>query len=169
MGLGKTIAVVSLMARTMDAARVFAYGPIQKITLRVNKAAPTAEPPLTAAHFAGQVWGMSDSLSTPFEESSMLIDSDGTGKNGKGKGKRETQKELADAARQARIKAKSRATLIICPLSTITNWEDQFKEHWAGEEEVVGGTTFTPVNNPTSSAQASNLFRLPTQYLIRTL
>ncbi len=131
MGLGKTIAVVSLMARTMESARVFAYGPIQKITLRVNKAAPTAEPPLTAAHFAGQVWGMPDSLSTPFEESSMLIDSDGTGKNGKGKGKRETQKELADAARQARIKAKSRATLIICPLSTITNWEDQFKEHWA--------------------------------------
>lgn len=137
MGLGKTISVVSLMANTMDTARVFAYGPIQKITLRVPKSAP--EPPLTAAHFAGTVWGMPETAEDL--ESSSLEASNALGKNGKGKGKRETQKELVETARAARIKAKSRATLIVCPLSTIANWEDQFKEHWAGEVSVVGGTS----------------------------
>jgi SWI/SNF-related matrix-associated actin-dependent regulator of chromatin subfamily A3 len=149
MGLGKTISVVSLMGNTMDAARVFAYGPIQKITLRVPKAAP--EPPLTAAHFAGTVWGMPDASGdldpTSIDSTSAL------GKNGKGKGKRETLKELMEAARAARIKAKSRATLIVCPLSTIANWEDQFKEHWAGEVTVVGGTSGPAI--PCSAQQAA--------------
>jgi hypothetical protein len=45
----------------------------------------------------------------------------------------------ADYTRVSRIKAKSRATLIICPLSTVSNWEDQFREHWRGEVTVIGG------------------------------
>jgi SWI/SNF-related matrix-associated actin-dependent regulator of chromatin subfamily A3 len=144
MGLGKTISIVSLMANTMDASRVFAFGPMKKITLRVAKTQAEA-PPLTAANFAAQVWGMPDNAgdidSNAEMEGASALGGGAGGKNGKGKGKRETQKEQLDAARVARIKAKSRATLIICPLSTIANWEDQFREHWAGEVGVVGGTS----------------------------
>jgi len=150
MGLGKTISIVSLMANTMDASRVFAFGPMKKITLRVAKTQAEA-PPLTAANFAAQVWGMPDNAGDIDSNAEMGAASGlgggAGGKNGKGKGKRETQKEQLDAARVARIKAKSRATLIICPLSTIANWEEQFREHWAGEVNVVGGTgSSTPSN-----------------------
>jgi SWI/SNF-related matrix-associated actin-dependent regulator of chromatin subfamily A3 len=142
MGLGKTIAVVSLIGNTLDSARIFAYGPLPKITLKVAKTAP--EPPLTAAHFAMSVWGMPDaSTSNPEKEN-------GTPTGKKGKGKREEHRALEESARAARLKAKSRATLIVCPLSTIANWEDQFKEHWAGEVTVVGGASGVP---PAGGAQ----------------
>jgi SNF2 family DNA or RNA helicase len=49
------------------------------------------------------------------------------------------EKWQAEYARLSRIKVRSRATLIVCPLSTVVNWEDQFKEHWAGEVQVIGG------------------------------
>ncbi len=52
---------------------------------------------------------------------------------------REQDRVEAQYARACRIKMKSRATLIICPLSTVVNWEDQFKEHWRGEVIVCGG------------------------------
>ncbi|KAF8323271.1 hypothetical protein DL93DRAFT_2123795 [Clavulina sp. PMI_390] len=143
MGLGKTISIVSLMANTLEPSRLFAYGPMKKITLRVAKAQAEA-PPLTAANFAAQVWGMPENAGDIDSASELdgLSSGFGSGSGGKGKkGKRETQREQLDAARMARIKVKSRATLIICPLSTIANWEDQFREHWAGEVNVVGGTS----------------------------
>lgn len=58
---------------------------------------------------------------------------------GKAKASKDKDKMEADYARACRIKIKSRATLIICPLSTVSNWEDQFREHWKGEVTVVGG------------------------------
>ncbi len=57
----------------------------------------------------------------------------------KAKMQRENDKWEVHFTRQRRIKVRSRATLIICPLSTVANWEDQFREHWAGEVKVVGG------------------------------
>lgn len=60
--------------------------------------------------------------------------------------------------RACRIKMKSRATLIICPLSTVVNWEDQFKEHWKGEVTVCGGASAganslpSTTNTPPSAA-----------------
>ncbi|KAF8917650.1 SNF2 family N-terminal domain-containing protein [Mucidula mucida] len=57
----------------------------------------------------------------------------------KAKAQREQEKLESEYLRASRIKAKSRATLIICPLSTVSNWEDQFREHWKGEVTVVGG------------------------------
>lgn len=36
---------------------------------------------------------------------------------------------------------KSRGTLLVCPMSTISNWEDQIREHWNGRVEVIGGAT----------------------------
>ena len=56
--------------------------------------------------------------------------------------------------RACRIKMKSRATLIICPLSTVVNWEDQFKEHWKGEVTVCGGAAAGANSSGSSSAPA---------------
>ena len=58
---------------------------------------------------------------------------------GKAKAARAQDKLEAEYVRAYRIKAKSRATLIVCPLSTVANWEDQFREHWSGEVSIVGG------------------------------
>lgn len=126
MGLGKTITCVSLIASTLPAARAFGDSP-----LAPRPPAPmvhsNSEPALTASHFQGAVWNMPDS-------------SHGSGRS-KGKGKLEEKKEADDYYRACRIKTKSRGTLIVCPLSTVVNWEDQFKEHWAGEVAVVGGNS----------------------------
>ena len=48
---------------------------------------------------------------------------------------------------------KSRATLIICPLSTVVNWEDQLKDHWRGEVTVCGGqsSVLPSVSQPSTS------------------
>lgn len=138
MGLGKTISVVSLMAATLDAARVFAYGPLPKLTLKVAKAAP--EVPLTSNQFMSSVWGLPENPSSA-ASSSLSTNAPAAATKAKGKGKREEQRARDQTTRAARIKLKSRATLIVCPLSTIVNWEDQFKEHWAGEVLVVGGAS----------------------------
>lgn len=123
MGLGKTITCVSLIAATLPSARAFASTPLEKVQ-------PPGRPPdAPGAHqFAGSVWGMPE----PQDLSGM------SAKN-KAKAQRLQEKLEADYARVTRIKAKSRATLIICPLSTVANWEDQFREHWKGEVQVVGG------------------------------
>lgn len=122
MGLGKTITCVSLIASTLDSAETFASRP-----LRVPSPPDRFGDALSATHFAGSVWGMPD------------IPDGTTSTKGKAKMTKDQDKAEAEYARACRIKAKSRATLIICPLSTVSNWEDQFREHWRGEVFVVGG------------------------------
>ncbi|KAI6118995.1 SNF2 family N-terminal domain-containing protein [Pisolithus croceorrhizus] len=127
MGLGKTITCVSLIAATLDSADAFASSPLE-----VPPPPPErnrSEDIVSAAHFSGSVWGMPDVTETITVSSSK----------GKAKAVKEQDKAEAEYARACRIKAKSRATLIICPLSTVSNWEDQFREHWRGEVFVVGG------------------------------
>lgn len=126
MGLGKTITCVSLLAATLAASQKFASSPIDTAARPADSDAPDA------THFSGAVWGMPEADSTPT--------------NAKGRAKAQKQQERAeqDYIRTCRIKAKSRATLIICPLSTVSNWEDQFREHWKGEVQVVGGSGACP-------------------------
>ena len=125
MGLGKTITCVSLIAATLKSAREFGSREIEK---------PPAPPKtldesyLSASHFSGAVWGMPE----------MRVEHASSSK-GKGKAAKEQDKLTAEYTRARRIKANSRATLIVCPLSTVSNWEDQFREHWKGEVTVVGG------------------------------
>lgn len=123
MGLGKTITCVSLIAATLSSARQYAATPI------MHPCTPPehSEPPLTADHFAGSVWGM------PTQHGNS------SSSKGKARSNREQGREQAGYARACRIKVRSRATLIVCPLSTVVNWEDQFREHWRGEVHVVGG------------------------------
>ncbi|CAL1695094.1 unnamed protein product [Somion occarium] len=137
MGLGKTISCVALIAATMNSAQQFASSPLQ-LPPPPQEAVPD-EPPLTADHFAGTVWGTPQLAPQP------------TSAKAKAKQARENDKAYAEYTRACRLKAKSRATLIICPLSTVVNWEDQFREHWQGQVTVVGGgggtscgQTFTP-------------------------
>ncbi|KAF9566150.1 hypothetical protein CPC08DRAFT_683038 [Agrocybe pediades] len=121
MGLGKTISCVSLIASTLDSAITFASSPLDSVPMHTPMA--TAPSP---AHFAGSVWGMPEVSNS----------------TAKGKAKADKAQDKLDLlyARSCRIKAKSRATLIICPLSTVSNWEDQFREHWKGEVHVLGGS-----------------------------
>ncbi|PFH54824.1 hypothetical protein AMATHDRAFT_135139 [Amanita thiersii Skay4041] len=70
--------------------------------------------------------------------------------SGKGKAKvaKAQEKYETQYARACRIKIKSRATLIVCPLSTVSNWEDQFREHWKGEVTVSGGSGASCIPSP---------------------
>ncbi|KAL1687389.1 SNF2 family N-terminal domain-containing protein [Schizophyllum commune] len=129
MGLGKTITCVSLIANTLKSAHAFANTPLER--------APAPPGSIGAddydgSQFAGSVWGMPTQYG-------------GISAKEKAKQQRLTERQQADYARCCRIKAKSRATLIICPLSTVSNWEDQFKEHWRGEVRVTGGASGTCV------------------------
>lgn len=124
MGLGKTITCVSLMAATLNSSLEFAATP-----LTVPEPPPDVHsaPMLSADHFAGAVWGMPAPAQQP------------TSAKAKAKQNRDQDKMEAEYTRACRIKRRSRATLIVCPLSTVVNWEDQFREHWQGEVYVVGG------------------------------
>ncbi|KAI0307676.1 SNF2 family N-terminal domain-containing protein [Multifurca ochricompacta] len=128
MGLGKTITTVSLIAATLRSAKAFEAAPVIRpkppsAVLHVSR--------LTAEHFTGRVWGM-PSPST--SASSIAI--------AKSKGKEAKAQDLAEEqyARACRIKCKSRTTLVVCPLSTVANWEEQFREHWNGPVLVLGGS-----------------------------
>jgi SWI/SNF-related matrix-associated actin-dependent regulator of chromatin subfamily A3 len=126
MGLGKTITCVSLMGATLNSSIAFAASPLDTISppsSRVEKLEPD--------HFAGSVWGMPDTSQGSRSSTSSKA---------KAKAERLHDKQEAEYARHCRIKVKSRATLIICPLSTVSNWEEQFRDHWKGEVSVVGGS-----------------------------
>jgi SWI/SNF-related matrix-associated actin-dependent regulator of chromatin subfamily A3 len=144
MGLGKTISCVALIAATLPSAQNFATTPLDP-----PQPPSPPEPALSAEHFAGSVWGMP---AMPLEPTSS---------KGKAKAVRQCEKLEAEYVRMCRIKTKSRATLIVCPLSTVVNWEEQFREHWRGEVEVVGGSggictsATTPAILPTSSSQGT--------------
>jgi len=75
----------------------------------------------------------------------------------KAKAAKAQEKAEEDYVRATRIKVKSRATLIICPLSTVANWEDQFREHWNGEVTVFGGSgsCSAPAATPSTTASAT--------------
>lgn len=159
MGLGKTITVVSLIANTLTSASNYAG----TLPIRAPAPAPPPKPivkesaPLTAAHFAGSVWGMPD-VSDDEEETVVATPSAptpsmaGLSAKAKSKMKAAEQRSAEELSRAARIKTKSRATLVVCPLSTVVNWEDQFKEHWAGEVIIVGGATGIPIAPSASSS-----------------
>jgi SWI/SNF-related matrix-associated actin-dependent regulator of chromatin subfamily A3 len=126
MGLGKTITSVSLIAATLQVAKAFEVVPLvpPKPPIPVHH-----ESDLTAEHFGGRVWGM------PSPSTS-------TSTSAKAKAKEARAQDLAEEqyARVCRIKCRSRATLVVCPLSTVANWEDQFREHWGGTVQVLGGS-----------------------------
>lgn len=135
MGLGKTITCVSLIAATLSTAQQFSTTPLPPPT-KSPLDEEIASTSLSASHFVGGVWGMPD-----------VAPSSGGSHAKQARLQKEQEKWETECARARRIKVRSRATLIVCPLSTVVNWEDQFREHWAGDVQIVGG----PGSNASSS------------------
>jgi SWI/SNF-related matrix-associated actin-dependent regulator of chromatin subfamily A3 len=148
MGLGKTITCVSLIASTLSSAVEFASVAVEKPSPPLLQS--STDPDVTAGHFAGSVWGMPESV---VESSSSKA---------KAKATKVQDKLYAEYARVCRIRTRSRATLIICPLSTVSNWEDQFREHWKGNVSVVGGcsTSSSKDINPRAGNSACSPIRV---------
>ncbi|KDQ30973.1 hypothetical protein PLEOSDRAFT_1054121 [Pleurotus ostreatus PC15] len=137
MGLGKTITCVSLIAATLSASRAFAAEPLTPV------APPSGHMDPDASEFAGSVWGMPENNGASSSKAQA-------------KAARNQEKMDSEYARACRIKVRSRATLILCPLSTVSNWEDQFKDHWKGDVTIVGGSSgCAPPPLPSASSGSS--------------
>lgn len=134
MGLGKTIVIIALIANTLVEARRFAASQPNKSrdtdsfdALAVHPAGKAAgQPKISTADFKSPLFG----LMTQAGSSIAGIAGTGTNKAGKKKEtKTQRKREDAEAARLERLRIRSRATLIVCPLSTVVNWESQLDEH----------------------------------------
>lgn len=140
MGLGKSLSIVSLVASTIGTARKFEIKPLKEVHApSKSKSSSTStstsdhedEPEssssaVDASHFQGAVFGMPDMTAK-------------TARQQQSDAKRKADRAIEAHARRSRIKVRSRATLIVCPLTTVSNWEDQFMEHWAGPVTVCAG------------------------------
>nr|XP_018265349.1 DNA repair protein RAD5 [Kwoniella dejecticola CBS 10117]OBR87507.1 DNA repair protein RAD5 [Kwoniella dejecticola CBS 10117] len=124
MGLGKTLSVVSLVAATRSSAHDWAKSKIERLTPTPGE--PEKDDSDLKSSFKTKVFGMPD------------LEANGVDSKGK-KRKRDAELGKALSARRSRIAVKSKGTLLVCPMSTIANWEDQIKEHWNGPVEIVGG------------------------------
>nr|XP_019008370.1 DNA repair protein RAD5 [Kwoniella pini CBS 10737]OCF47151.1 DNA repair protein RAD5 [Kwoniella pini CBS 10737] len=124
MGLGKTLSVVSLIAATRSSAHDWAKSKIENPTPTPSE--PEKDDTDLKSSFQTKIFGMPD------------LEVNGVDSKGK-KRKRDVDLNKALSSRRARIAVKSKGTLLVCPMSTISNWEDQIKEHWNGPVEIVGG------------------------------
>ncbi|KAJ8509434.1 hypothetical protein ONZ45_g8403 [Pleurotus djamor] len=130
MGLGKTITTVSLIAATLATARQFGSEPLEPVS------PPSAS---DASDLFGNGWDISEQAS----------------QKAQAKAARNLEKLRSEYVRASRIKTKSRATLILCPLSTVSNWEDQFKDHWKGNVTIIGGSGCAPPPMPSTSGSST--------------
>lgn len=130
MGLGKSLSVVSLIASTLTSARKYEVKPLE-------------DPPSPSEIVAQLDDGANDFAGAIFNMPEMP---DWTGKGPKKSDKQKVIERVAETvARRSRVKARTRATLIVCPLTTVSHWEDQLMDHWDGAVTVFasaggGGT-----------------------------
>lgn len=112
MGLGKTISIISLIANTLEDAQRFSQASV-KPDREATKSRPIRQ--------------IKSSKSSSPEQSILPTLQKSTKQPKESKTAIKKQDALLD--RQRLIKIKSRATLIVCPLSTVQNWESQIEEH----------------------------------------
>lgn len=124
MGLGKTLSVVSLIAATRSSAHDYAKSKLEKPGVVDSSSKPDSD--IKPSEFRTKVFGMPS------------VEDDTVDSKGK-KRKFDEDTTKASASRRSRIVCKSRGTLLVCPMSTIANWEEQIREHWNGTVEIVGG------------------------------
>ncbi|KAL7420061.1 hypothetical protein Q5752_005026 [Cryptotrichosporon argae] len=143
MGLGKTLSVVSLIAATRIAAQAWS---------RTEPEPLEDEPQLET----GSKLKMSAMSTKVF---GMPSDSDDEGASGKGKKRKHDATTAPSTSRFRReyIVKRARSTLLVCPMSTITNWEDQIREHWDGQVDVHGGQSGTTLKTAPRRAPKSAL------------
>lgn len=115
MGLGKSLSIVALIGSTLRSARKFELKPLETLELPSTS---SRDVPSAASSFTGSVFGMPSEASAKQHRDAER--------------KRKDDLALELYARRSRLKERSRATLIVCPLTTVSNWEDQILEHWAG-------------------------------------
>lgn len=144
MGLGKTLSVVSLIAATHSAAREWSKRELEKVDAESEDEKPKSLPVST---MTTRVFGMPEGSPEP------------TSSKGK-KRRRDEKEDAAHRSRRAQIIKRSKATLLVCPMSTISNWEDQIKEHWDGEVEVIGGASPPVKNKVNNGASDLDLLRV---------
>lgn len=128
MGLGKTVVVISLVAHTRLEAKEWAKLPPEKDVID-----PRLDGMLGEGKVAGKV-GVEEFKSGLFGGEDLLVAATGGGGSGnskkaEAKAKREKKREDAVSSRFKRLVTRSAGTLIVCPLSTVQNWESQFDEH----------------------------------------
>ena len=130
MGLGKTIVVISLVCTTLPDARKWAQERPNKEQHDPRFDAPPAKngQSVSVDEFSGNLYGAPSQAAVPKQ----------TGKQKKAREKREKKREEAIEERYRLIECRSRATLIVCPLSTVQNWESQFDEHTRAVEDCEG-------------------------------
>ncbi|KAM0756492.1 hypothetical protein T439DRAFT_376672 [Meredithblackwellia eburnea MCA 4105] len=152
MGLGKTIVVISLIAETLEEAGRWALeGPPDKEktdqrveAIAVDKSKPRGGPAgagmvVETNQFSGNLYG---TTGVPLDAYGLSGGGDGLGRKKEGKKqkeaklRREKKREEILASRHARLVTRSRATLIVCPLSTVQNWESQIEEHMNKDADV---------------------------------
>lgn len=163
MGLGKTITTLALIAHSLPEAKAFGASKVarevnadlaeamQAIGSGPSKASEdedvkgkyTARSRLLDSPTGDDLDGDDDSYSAeddnPTASISMAVHNAPpaakTGStNGKGK-KAKNPKIDPEVARRQNLERRSRATLIVCPLSVVSNWEEQFKEHWSRRKQ----------------------------------
>lgn len=128
MGLGKTLVIIALIASTLEEAKRFASQPPvkdreEKDSFDALAAHPMGKP-VSLSEFKSPLYGQTGSSFSTYYMN-------GNGKGGKKKKESKTQKkrEDAEAARLEKLQTRSKGTLIVCPLSTVVNWESQIEEH----------------------------------------
>lgn len=130
MGLGKTIVIISLVAGTLKEAIKFAsFAPNKQRDAKESFDALAAHPlgkPVSLSEFRSPLYGSSSSMG------SFASQYGGPGSRG-GKKKKESKtlkkREDAEAARLDKLQIRGKGSLIVCPLSTVVNWESQIEEH----------------------------------------
>ncbi|GAA6017033.1 hypothetical protein JCM11491_006136 [Sporobolomyces phaffii] len=134
MGLGKTIVVISLVCSTLPDARQWAQDRPNKDThdSRLDAPPPKNGTSVPVSEFGGNLYGAPSQIP-------VIPPAAQTGKQKKAKEKREKKRDEAIEDRYRLVECRSRATLIICPLSTIQNWESQFEEHTSAIDDGDGG------------------------------
>ena len=135
MGLGKTLSVVSLIAATRRSSWRWA---------KARKEEPDPVVDAEEPHERGSGIGISEMQTTVFGMPMPNVDEE-TKLKGKKRKQREEADQKASSSRRSRLSIRSKATLLVCPMSTITNWEEQIKEHWDGKVEIVGGAAGMPL------------------------
>lgn len=131
MGLGKTLSIVSLIASTLKSARKFGELDVTEVDSSSSDDSGS-DSDVSVSHFSGAVFGMP----TKADEQMKRVRSGKPGDQEKLKFSAKKILKLEARNRAARLVTRSRATLLVCPLTTMNNWEDQIKEHWAGDLEI---------------------------------
>ncbi|PWN52623.1 hypothetical protein IE53DRAFT_311733 [Violaceomyces palustris] len=127
MGLGKTITVISLIALTLADARAFGQSDLVPHD-RQSKVHTTSG--------LSKKGDQDDDSDEGISVSVFGAPPPAKKARGSAKGKKGTKARKAiEAIRRKHLEIRSRATLIVCPLSVVSNWEDQIKEHWSSQSQ----------------------------------